>query len=244
MNSSTKMLLLQARAMLVHVFTASGLVAGFMALLAINQGAWQEAALWMLVCQIIDGIDGTFARWWRVRELLPEYDGKTIDFVVDFFTYAIIPAYFLYHSALLSAPWNLVAVCIILLVSGVYYGKSGMVSEDHHFVGFPVMWNLIVFFQFFAIGVAPLALHLGLVVVFAILHFVPLHYAYPSRTNRYRWLIWSLTLLLAIACSLLILWHPDAPAWLRYLALALGAMFLLLAVYETPWIRRKVVKKL
>lgn len=159
MNSSTKMLLLQARAMLVHVFTASGLVAGFMALLAINRGAWQEAALWMLLCQVIDGIDGTFARWWRVRELLPEYDGKTIDFVVDFFTYAIIPAYFLYHSALLSAPWNMVAVCIILLVSGVYYGKSGMVSEDHHFVGFPVMWNLIVFFQFFANGLLQLALN-------------------------------------------------------------------------------------
>jgi phosphatidylcholine synthase len=226
-------LFLRARAMLVHVFTASGLIAGFMALLAINESSWQEAALWMLLAQLIDGVDGTFARWWRIRELLPGYDGKTIDFVVDFFTYAIIPAYFLYHSELLTEPLNLLAVSVILLVSGVYYGKTDMVDNDQYFIGFPVMWNLIVFFQFFVIGAVNQWFHLMLIAVFAILHFVPLRYAYPSRSVRYRGLIWTLTVLLILCCALLILWYPNAPLFLRVSALGLGAAFLVLAVHES-----------
>ena len=36
----------------------------------------------------LDGIDGTFARMAKVKEVLPHVDGKMIDYVIDFFTYA------------------------------------------------------------------------------------------------------------------------------------------------------------
>ena len=50
----------KALAWSVHIFTASGLLAGFMAILAINASDWRGAMFWLLVALVIDGIDGTF----------------------------------------------------------------------------------------------------------------------------------------------------------------------------------------
>ncbi len=41
----------------------------------------------------VDGIDGTFARRYRVAEVLPRWSGDTLDLVVDFITYVFVPAY-------------------------------------------------------------------------------------------------------------------------------------------------------
>ncbi len=55
---------------------------------------------WLLVALLIDGIDGTLARVFKVKEVLPNVSGKTIDTVVDFTNYAVVPAYFFYAAAI------------------------------------------------------------------------------------------------------------------------------------------------
>ena len=82
----------------VHLFTASGLVAGFLALLAVQQKDWRTAMLWLIAALIIDGLDGTFARLAKVKKVIPYMDGTTMDYVIDFATYAIIPAYMFYQG--------------------------------------------------------------------------------------------------------------------------------------------------
>ena len=62
----------------VHLFTASGLLAAFMSILAINNEDWRGAMLWLFLALFIDAIDGTFARWCKVKEVLPGMDGKMI----------------------------------------------------------------------------------------------------------------------------------------------------------------------
>ena len=54
----------------VHIFTASGLLAAFMAILAINAKDWRSAMAWLFVALIIDGVDGTFARLFKTKEVL------------------------------------------------------------------------------------------------------------------------------------------------------------------------------
>ena len=132
----------------VHIFTASGLLCGFMAILAINEKDWRTTMFWLLACLVIDGIDGTFARLLKVKEVLPFMDGKMMDYVIDFATYAIIPAYFFYETELVTANWKLPLTFLILLVSALYYGKVGMVSVDNYFMGFPVLWNMVIFIWF------------------------------------------------------------------------------------------------
>ena len=171
----------KALAWSVHLFTSCGIVVGLLAIIAISQQDWRMAMIWMFVTLVIDGIDGTFARKFRVKEVLPQIDGKTIDYVIDFTTYAVIPAYFIYASNLVPAQFALPTAALILLISAVYYGKEGMVSDDMYFVGFPVMWNMVALYLFFVIHLDPWV-NLGLIVLLGILHFVPIKFVYPSRT--------------------------------------------------------------
>jgi len=175
----------------VHLFTASGLLAGFMGLLAAIDGDYRAAMAWMLATLVIDGIDGTFARMAKVKEVLPQVDGKTIDYVIDFFTYAILPAY-LFFVAVDAPVWALYAGSFMMLLSAaIYYGMDGMVSEDgKHFVGFPVLWNMVVYVFIFVTPWLAWPVTLGLVALFSVLHFVPILVPYPSRGGRW----WAVTL--------------------------------------------------
>ena len=58
-------------ARLVHLFTASGAVAGFMAMLAVFNHEWIDAFLWMMLTVAIDAIDGELARFVNVKKVHP-----------------------------------------------------------------------------------------------------------------------------------------------------------------------------
>jgi phosphatidylcholine synthase len=216
----------------VHAFTASGLCAAFMAILAIGESNFREAMLWLFLCQIIDGVDGTFARIFRVKEVLPGVSGSTIDYVIDFATYAIIPAYFFYSAELVPQPWALYLTFLILLVSALYYGIDKMVSDDMYFIGFPVMWNMVVLFQYFIFDLSAWGNAL-LIVFFAILHFIPIKFAYPSRARRFKWLILANTVLFLLAVLGAVWWYPKASAALTWPAIITAAVYGILAVIET-----------
>ncbi len=208
----------------VHLFTASGLLAGFMAILAINQQDYRGAMLWLLLALVIDGIDGSFARLFKVREVLPQVQGKNIDYVIDFATYAIIPAYMIYQMQMVPEAWNLPATFLILMVSAIYYGLDGMVSEDDYFVGFPVLWNMVTFLLVFVVTFSPL-FNLLTILFFAVLHFVPLKFAYPSHRSRFFWpTIFASVLFLG--SLLAIVWiYPVRNSWFTGAVLAAIAYF-------------------
>lgn len=218
----------------VHAFTASGLIAGFMAILAIGEGDWRTAMIWLIICLIIDGIDGTFARLFKVKEVLPYMDGKTIDFVVDFATYAIIPAYFFYEANLVNEAWNLPLTCLILLVSALYYGKDGMVTDDMYFVGFPVLWNMVVYYLIF-ITQLPDWGNIGVIIFFAILHFVPIKFVYPSQGQRFKWLTIIASLLFILALIMNVFFYPERNTIFISLAVLTALYYAVMAIYNT-WI--------
>ena len=69
----------------VHGFTASGIVLGFLALVAILNNDRIAAFLWLGLALFIDGIDGTLARKAKVDENTPNIDGSTLDNIIDYF---------------------------------------------------------------------------------------------------------------------------------------------------------------
>jgi phosphatidylcholine synthase len=216
----------------VHVFTASGLLAGFMALLAVKAHDWRTAMLWLIVALIIDGIDGTFARLFKTKEVLPFMDGKTMDYVIDFATYAIIPAYMFYEVALVPQVWLLPLTFVILIVSALYYGRTGMVSTDNYFIGFPVLWNMVLYYYIFVIDAEPLT-YVVLTLIFAILHFVPVKFAYPSQNDYLKIPTIINTVLFIFTLALLVFYYPKQPFWLVILAYATVVYYALLAIYDT-----------
>lgn len=220
----------------VHVFTSSGLIAGFLAILAVKDHDWRTAMLWLIVALIIDGIDGTFARIFKTKEVLPFMDGKTIDYVIDFATYAIIPAFMFYEVALVPEFWRFPLTALILLVSALYYGKTGMVSQDKYFIGFPVLWNMVLYYYVFVTDYEPIT-YVILTIIFAILHFVPVKFVYPSQGARFRIPTIINTVLFIGILALLVFYYPTTPMWLIIGAYATAGYYAAMAVYNT-WIEK------
>jgi phosphatidylcholine synthase len=219
-------------AWLVHVFTASGLVAGFLSILAINESNFRLAMFWLICAGIIDGVDGTFARILKVKEILPNVNGTMIDTTVDFVNYALVPAYMLYSAGVFPEMLNIPLVAIILVTSAVYYGKEGMVSEDMYFVGFPVLWNVLAFYILFVFS-ASASIYAIIIVIFAVLHFVPLKFAYPSRKSRFQKLDLTFSFILLITMMIVVYLNPSRNLILSLIAFACGIYFLVMAVYNT-----------
>ena len=219
----------------VHLYTALGGVFALLAVIAISQNDFAGAMIWLMVCFFIDGTDGILARQARVRELVPIIDGQNIDYVTDFITYAFVPAYFVYQSALVPPDFRLPLAGYIILISAFYYGRKGMISQKGQFSGFPVLWNLVVFYTFFVFESTPI-FNIIFILVFGILHFLPIQVSYPSKNlkkNPLPFIIGTSMLIVFIATLVL---YPATYLIFKLIALAAFAYFIYLTIYFT-WIK-------
>jgi phosphatidylcholine synthase len=75
----------RARAYAVHLLTASGVVAAFLAVAELLAEAPDERVVfaWLVVAVVLDAVDGPLARAWDVKRLAPDINGRTIDDIVD-----------------------------------------------------------------------------------------------------------------------------------------------------------------
>ncbi|HEY0299934.1 MAG TPA: CDP-alcohol phosphatidyltransferase family protein, partial [Rhizomicrobium sp.] len=189
----------------IHALTASGAVLAFLAFQAVERGAWRLALLWLGAALVVDGIDGTLARWAGVTQRTPGIDGATLDLVVDYLTYVFVPAILIYRAGLLPPSLESVAVAAILLSSLYTFVRTDMKTEDNFFRGFPALWNVIAFYL---VMLRPGQMAAALIVaVFAVLTFAPVHFVHPVRVRRYQPWLGALTVLWGMGSFALL--SPD-----------------------------------
>jgi phosphatidylcholine synthase len=180
----------------VHLFTASGALVGALALLAVHRGDLQGAALLMLLAMAIDSLDGGMARAVGVARLIPSFDGRRLDDMVDFLNYVIVPCVFLVAGGLVPH-WT--AAVPPILASAYGFSQVDAKTEDDFFLGFPSYWNVIAIYAWL-LEVRP-GLTAAIVAGFALLVFVPFKYAYPSKLRVLRRTTWALTAAAAAAVA-------------------------------------------
>jgi len=165
----------------IHALTASGAFVGLLALLAIYQHDLLMALWLMGAAIVIDAIDGVLARAVKVKLVTPEVDGALLDNIVDFFNYALVPAFFLLVTPILPDHWRAPAALMIVFASAYQFTQIDAKTSDHFFKGFPSYWNIIVFYLFFW----QMETWVNLIILFAlaILSFIPIKYVYPSRLD-------------------------------------------------------------
>lgn len=207
----------ELRAWSVHGLTALGPVLGFLALQEIGQRDWRAALLWLGAALVVDTFDGSLARRFRVQEVLPDYDGKMVDWVSDFLNFVFIPAVLLFEAGLVPGELRFACVLLVLFSAAYHFGNRRAVTEDLHFRGFPAFWNLVVYYLL--ILHLPAAWNAAVVLLFFVLHFVPVRFVYPTRAGRFRPLVVGLTVLWLIDTLLIVIAFPDAPPWLVRLSL-------------------------
>jgi phosphatidylcholine synthase len=168
-------------AWLVHLYTATGGVIGVFALFAAAEGEVRRAFLLLIVTNLIDATDGLLARRVQTRVVLPNFDGAMMDNVIDVLTFMWVPVFIMWNENLLPSPaWVIVPVLAALYA----YGQTGMKTEDAFFLGFPSYWNVVALYLYW-LQPAP-AVAVLIVVVPAILTFVPTRYLYASK-NQILW---------------------------------------------------------
>ena len=117
----------------IHIFTASGILAGFFGLLSALDGSPRASLLWMMVAMIIDGLDGPIARKYDVSTVLPMIDGHVMDLVIDYVTCVVAPAFFIHEFHLLPAKFDIVGTGLILLTSLYLFSYTHIQTEDCYF---------------------------------------------------------------------------------------------------------------
>jgi phosphatidylcholine synthase len=191
----------------VHLLTASSAPAGLLAIFATIRGDVRTAFLWMAYTIAVDAIDGTLARAVGVKQVLPFVDGSRLDDIVDYFTWVVVPSFFVVQTGLVPGAAGVAVVSLVLVASGYGFAQVAAKTPDHFFTGFPSYWNIVAFYLY-VLGWPPV-LNAAVLVVFAILVFVPLRYAYPSRMTELR----TPTVVLGLAWGAALLWalaHFDA----------------------------------
>ncbi|HXR24178.1 MAG TPA: hypothetical protein VN742_02375 [Candidatus Binataceae bacterium] len=211
--------LLRFCAWLIHLYTACGGIIGLLALHFTAHDDFRTAFVLMAVALFIDATDGPLARAVAIRKRVPEFDGATLDNIVDYLNYVAVPAFLMLRSGLLVAGnAGLASAAFVMLASAYGFCRIDAKTADLYFRGFPSYWNLVAFYLF-CLGWAP-ALNTLIVVALAILVFMPVKFIYPNRTVRMRALTLSLTVIWAIVTSTLLIEVPRFNPVLLYSSLA------------------------
>jgi phosphatidylcholine synthase len=216
---------------LVHCFTACGAALGLAALFAAADGRFPAMFAWLGVAFVIDAVDGTLARRYRVEETVPHIDGVVLDLVVDFLTYVVVPLVALWRSGLLAPPFAVLVCCVVGMASALYFADKRMKTHDLWFRGFPAIWNVLVFYLL-VLRPGPLAATL-IVAAAAGLMFTPVVFVHPLRVVRLRLVTmtatgaWSAAAIAAVEQGL-----SQADSLIKAALVAVAVYFLALPLFR------------
>jgi phosphatidylcholine synthase len=166
---------------LVHAYTASGALWGFLALRATLDNDLRQALLWLVLATFVDATDGVLARFVDITRTAPLIDGSRLDEIVDYLTYVVVPGVIVWHVPLVPPTLATPVVGAILASSACGFARRDAKTADHLFTGFPSYWNIVVVYL---LGLStPPGVNAALLLVLAVLVLVPIRYVYPSRTT-------------------------------------------------------------
>ena len=163
----------QVRAWSVHLYTSIGLLIGLLALQAVFAGEAQMVFMWIGLSTLIDATDGTLARHFKVTHWVPQFDGRTLDNVVDYLNYTFIPVVFAYRFELVP-PAAVPVLGLVLMAAAYGFCLTDAKTSDGYFTGFPNFWN-VMFFYLYLLKLQPTT-NVIILLIFVGLVFVPIRY--------------------------------------------------------------------
>ncbi|RMF04690.1 MAG: phosphatidylcholine synthase [Alphaproteobacteria bacterium] len=212
-----------AAAVAIHLLTASGALLG---LLALGYGAareWSAVFLCLGAALVIDGLDGPLARRCGVEEVLPRFSGVRLDLTVDYLNYCVVPAFLVLHGPLISGAMGYFSAAVLLLTSLFHFADRRAKTEDGYFVGFPAVWNIVVFY-FFALGMSGSAVAMAIMAI-GVFTFIPFKWTHPLRVVSYRHVTLAVTAIWSGAALYTVVTGFPAPFAAQLILLAAAFYF-------------------
>ncbi|WP_292703813.1 hypothetical protein [Microbacterium sp. 69-10] len=216
----------------VHAFTLTGVIWATLALLALFDDDPKLMWLYLGIALVVDGVDGTLARKAEVRTYAPHFDGVILDSIIDYLTWTLIPALFLFRTGLLGEGALAVILLLLITVSSMFcYANTKMKTGDYYFLGFPAAWNVVAL----AIWLldAGTAVNAIIVIVLALLTWAPIAFVHPLRVARFRTLNIVATAVWILASAALVIAYPTGEPWIAVVWVLSGAWVILTGIIRT-----------
>jgi phosphatidylcholine synthase len=204
-------------------------VLAFLAVLATFEDRYRTAFIFLIASTLVDATDGVLARWARVKEVTPGFDGARLDDIVDYLTFVFVPLLIIQRAGHLPEGWGLAVCAAVLLSSGYGFASLDAKTSDYFFTGFPSYWNIVALYIHAAR--TPPTVNAVLLLVLVALVFVRIGWLYPSRTPVLLGLtnvlgaVWAL-MMLAVTYLL-----PDVPGWLLISSLFFPVYYTVLSLW-------------
>lgn len=216
----------------IHLLTASGAVAGLVALQSVFNDNIRGALLWLIVCQILDGIDGPIARRFNVELHAPHIDGHVLDLVIDYVTCVVVPVVLLLNMDVVPRDISMTVAGLILITSALWFARTDQETEDVWFNGFPAMWNIVVP-SFVLLGTHPRTAA-AICVILCACQMTTLKFPHLLRVRALRRPTYTVTVLYFCVFTWLSAIYPNGPEWAKSVLLV-GPLYLTGLVVWRTW---------
>jgi phosphatidylcholine synthase len=234
----------EARAYGVHLLTASGVVAAFLAVAELMRETPDERVVfgWLVVAVVIDAVDGPLARAWEVKRFAASVDGRTIDDIVDYLTFTFVPLALVWRMGWVPSAPGLAGAAWIgpaLMASLLGFAHVGAKDEAAgYFRGFPSYWNIAAFYAglaFHGWGETGRWLNGIALLLLALLTVAPVRFLYPNLAPRR----WKLPVMLGALAWLVVLLamlldYRRVPGWVVAVSLIYPAFYAALSILIDP----------
>jgi len=135
----------QARMGFVSVITIAALVCGVLSIIASANGDFYNAGKLIMLGMILDGLDGTCARWLKAESAF----GAELDTFVDLTCFGVAPAMLAYFAALnemtfMGIRFGVILACAIVMSGAMRLARFKVIDPDHGqngYTGMPITAN-------------------------------------------------------------------------------------------------------
>jgi phosphatidylcholine synthase len=215
----------------IHVLTASGALAGLIALQAVIDGHIRSALLWLIVCQILDGIDGPIARRFNVGLHAPHIDGHVLDLVIDYVTCVVVPTVLLIQMDVVEPRFTMAISGLILVTSALWFARTDQETEDAWFNGFPAVWNIVI--PTFILLETSQRYAAIMCILFCVAQLTKVKFPHLVRVRALRPATYTATVVYFGAFILLSAQYPNGPQWAQNIILVGPLYFVAIVVWRT-----------
>ncbi|MFL5807259.1 MAG: CDP-alcohol phosphatidyltransferase family protein [Roseiflexaceae bacterium] len=174
---------LRVKAFLVHAYTASTVILQLLSVDLLLRDQINLALVVMLMAVAIDATDGFLARRYRVKEIVPEFDGRRLDDIVDYISYVFLPVIIMLKAGMLLQPAVLFGSLPLLASAFGFSRVDAKLDDDGFFLGFPSYWNVVVVYLYM-FGL-PVWINTAIIVFLSVMVFVPTRYIYITRFHSH-----------------------------------------------------------
>jgi phosphatidylcholine synthase len=194
-------------------------------------GHIRAALLWLIVCQILDGIDGPIARKFDVGLHAPHIDGHVLDLVIDYVTCVVVPTVLLIRMEVVEPRFTMAISGLILVTSALWFARTDQETEDVWFNGFPAVWNIVI--PTFILLETSQRYAAIMCILFCVAQLTKVKFPHLVRVRALRPATYTATVVYFGAFILLSAQYPNGLQWAQNIILVGPVYFVAIVVWRT-----------